>query len=65
MYKYEMTEISKEKYEEYEAMGNQFSQKWGEGLSDAIKYGYGYYGATLMEQDGKYYVSWTRGDSCD
>ena len=27
--------------------------------------GYGVYGEQYYEKDGKYYVSYTRGDSCD
>lgn len=34
-------------------------------VSEAVICGYGCYGATVSEYDGKYYLSYERGDSCD
>lgn len=59
-------EIDRQKYLEYLAMGKAFSEWYGENMvSAAVRYGYGYYGATLLEDNGKYYVRYERGDNCD
>ena len=34
-------------------------------ISQDIHMGYGVYGASVTEVDGKYYLSYTRGSSCD
>lgn len=34
-------------------------------ISDNIKMGYGAYGAEVHEEDGKYYLTFSMGDSCD
>lgn len=34
-------------------------------IPEAIVMGYGVYGAEVYENDGKYYLSYSRGDSCD
>ena len=34
-------------------------------VSESVIQGYGCYGATVSEHDGKYYLSYERGDSCD
>ena len=34
-------------------------------ISDAIHMGYGVYSAKVYEVDGKYYLTYTRGSSCD
>lgn len=34
-------------------------------VSESVICGYGCYGATVSEHDGKYYLSYERGDSCD
>lgn len=34
-------------------------------IGNAVKYGYGVYDAKVSEVDGKYYLSYSRGDSCD
>lgn len=34
-------------------------------ISNAVKMGYGCYGARVKEQDGHYYLSYSRGESCD
>lgn len=51
-------EITKEEYEKgkinpYELIGMD------------IRLGYGVYSATVTEVDGKYYLSYDRGESCD
>ena len=34
-------------------------------IGDAIHMGYGVYGAKVFETDGKYWLTYDRGDSCD
>lgn len=34
-------------------------------IGDAIHMGYGVYGSNVKEVDGKYYLSYSRGNSCD
>lgn len=34
-------------------------------ISDNIKMGYGAYGAQVSEEDGKYYLTFSMGSSCD
>jgi hypothetical protein len=34
-------------------------------IGDAIKMGYGVYGARVYGADGKYYLTYERGSSCD
>lgn len=34
-------------------------------ISDADKIGYGAYLAEVVEEDGKYFLKYDRGDSCD
>ena len=34
-------------------------------LSDSVKYGYGYYGHRLLEEDGMYFLGTITGNSCD
>ena len=51
-------EITKEEYEI--AKENPYKI-----ISDNIKMGYGCYGAEVTEVDGKYYLSYDRGNSCD
>ncbi len=34
-------------------------------IDDAIKMGYGVYGAEVTEVNGEYYLSYDRGGSCD
>lgn len=52
-------QISKEEYDK--AVKNGAASIIG----DAIKYGYGLYRSKVFEADGKYYLSYTRGSSCD
>lgn len=51
-------EISKEEYEK--AKDNPYKI-----IGDEIKMGYGCYGAAVTEIDGKYYLSYEMGNSCD
>lgn len=51
-------EISKEEYEK--GKKNPYDL-----ISSEIKMGYGCYGAEVTEVDGKYYLSYDRGESCD
>lgn len=34
-------------------------------MSDDIIYGYGYYGGSIYESNGKYYMRYSIGSSCD
>ena len=34
-------------------------------IDDSVKMGYGAYGAQVYEKDGKYYLYYRRGNSCD
>lgn len=34
-------------------------------VSESVIMGYGCYGASVSEHDGKYFLSYLRGDSCD
>lgn len=34
-------------------------------VSDAVIMGYGLYGSKVYMEDGKYYLEYIRGDSCD
>ena len=52
-------EISKEDYEK--ALKEGASSL----VSDSIKMGYGLYGSSVSEVDGKYYLTYERGSSCD
>ena len=52
-------EITEEEYKKAKAEGVYFI------IPESIIMGYGCYGATAAEHDGKYYLSYDRGDSCD
>lgn len=52
-------EISKEDYEKALKEGAYCL------ISEAIICGYGAYGAKVTEVEGKYYLSYSRGNSCD
>jgi hypothetical protein len=52
-------EITKEEYEKAQAEGVYSI------IPDSIAMGYGCYGASVSEHDGKYYLFYDRGDSCD
>lgn len=52
-------EITEEQYKEAQEHGPLSI------IPDAIVMGYGVYGASVSEHDGKFYLSYERGDSCD
>ena len=57
--KIRVREITKEEHE-------QAKQKGPESLiPDSIKCGYGLYYCDTYEEDGKFYLKWEQGDSCD
>lgn len=59
-------EISKEVYDKaMENNGHIPSNMEVEVFGMAICAGYGLYGTRVRETDGKYYVDYTRGSSCD
>lgn len=53
----------------YEITKEEYNKALSEGptsiISDSIVMGYGVYGAAVTEANGKYYLSYERGDSCD
>ena len=57
-------EITKEKYDYYESQPS-VSAAIESDMSDDIIYGYGYYGGSIYEDNGKYYMQYSIGDSCD
>ena len=60
-------EISKEKFEKLQAMSydEQKAEIFPNGIPSEWEYGYGYYGHSVFEKDGKYYVQYKLGSSCD
>lgn len=52
-------EITKEEYEKAKEKGA------GSLIDDYWYMSYGVYGASVSEVDGKYYLTWMHGDSCD
>lgn len=62
----EEEEITRETYNAYLAMGNKFSDWYRDNkVPKMVVCGYGYYGAVPVEIQGKYFVRWNRGNSCD
>lgn len=57
-------EITKEKYDYYESQSNVSAAIKSE-MSDDIICGYGYYGGSVYESNGKYYMRYSIGNSCD
>lgn len=53
----------------YEITEEEYNKALEEGprslISESIIMGYGVYGASVSEHDGKYYLSYERGSSCD
>ena len=53
----------------YEITEEEYKKALEEGprsiVSESVIMGYGCYGASVSEHDGKYYLSYERGDSCD
>jgi len=54
-----MYEISKEEYDKGQKEGAKSL------VSETIQLGYGCYCAKVFERDGKYYLRYDRGSSCD
>ena len=52
-------EITKEEFEKAQKEGADVL------VGDDVKMGYGLYGARVKESEGKYYLSYSRGESCD
>lgn len=52
-------EISKEEYDKAKEKGIPSI------LGEHILCGYGYYGGEVKEVDGKYWITYKRGDTCD
>lgn len=62
----EYEEITRTDYNKYLAMGKDFSEWYREHYIPAmVSLGCGYYGAVPVEINGKYFVKWERGNSCD
>ena len=62
----EEMEIGKEFYDRAMENGGHITKEDEYKLfSPSIIYGYGLYGTSVFERDGKYYVSYSCGDSCD
>lgn len=60
-------ELTKEKYDQLTSMPYKDREKalFPDGIPDAWAMGYGYYGHEFAQKDGKYYVVFRIGDSCD
>ena len=59
-------EISKEEYDRLSAMSYaEVDSEINDNLPSAVKYGYGYYGHALLEENGMYFLGTTTGNSCD
>lgn len=52
-------EITKEEYDKAQKDGAESI------LPNWLCMGYGVYGARVYEEEGKYFISYSRGDSCD
>lgn len=57
-------EITKEKYDYYESQPSVSASIKSEMPNDIIC-GYGYYGGYIYESNGKYYMRYSIGSSCD
>ena len=57
-------EITKEKYDYYKSQPN-VSTAIEADMPDDILYGYGYYGGSIYESNGKYYMRYSIDSSCD
>ena len=60
-------EISKEKYNKLQRMSydEQEAELFPDGIPESWAMGYGYYGHSVFENNGKYYVQYKIGSSCD
>ena len=60
------TEITPEQYAAYKALtAGELNRTIENGLPEAILCGYGFYGASLEENKGKFYLLIKTGSSCD
>ena len=63
---YETTEINKEVYDRAQANGGCLTKEDKEALfSPSILWGYGLYEDRIYEEDGKYWLRYRTGSSCD
>ena len=53
------TEITKEEYDKAQKEGSDSL------VPEYVVCGYGLYGSRVYEEDGKFYLKWEQGDSCD
>lgn len=61
-----LREISAEQYERAKAKGGYLTKEDREAVfSPSELYGYGVYGGDVIERDGKYYVRFSLGSTCD
>lgn len=60
-------EISKEEFNRLQKLNHSEQERelFPDGIPDAWRWGYGYYGHRLVESDDKYYAEFTIGNSCD
>ena len=58
-------EITKRKSNDYYDSQPNVSVAIKSEMSDDIIYGYGYYGGSVYENNGKYYMQYSIGSSCD
>ena len=52
-------EITEEEYKQAQENGSDSL------VPEYVVCGYGLYGSNVYEQDGKYFLKWEQGDSCD
>ena len=63
---YSGREISKEEYDRLkELSAGELNAIVESNLSDTIRWGYGYYGSKVLEDNGTYYLEMKIGSSCD
>lgn len=59
-------EISKERFYELSKLPHyDFQNKVESTIPDEWQYGYGWFGASLIEEDGKFYIEHKIGNSCE
>ena len=63
--KYREREVNKEFYEDCVKNNNGCIKDPVEFFGDCLWYGYGVYGVELFERDGKYFVGFSQGSTCD
>ena len=61
-----LREITAEQYERAKTRSGYLTEEDREAVFDAAElYGYGVYGGDVIERDGKYYVRYSLGSTCD